>query len=214
MTVDLILIGLACSLEPVPLTAFILTLATDRGKRNALFFLLGWIISLAIVILVTLAFTGGKPPAPSTAPANGVLAAKIAIGVGLVGFAWYYSRKPAKPAAEPAWMKRLDHMSPLVAVVVAMLVQPWGLVAAGCLSITQADTSNSSDVLQIVGFALLASISLIVMLAYTIAAPERARARLDSLRVWLQDHRQGVIVYLAVIVGLWLIGKSLYALFG
>ena len=42
MTLDLILIGLAITLEPIPLMAFILILASERGVRKAAGFLFGW----------------------------------------------------------------------------------------------------------------------------------------------------------------------------
>jgi len=214
MTFELVLLGLACSLEPIPLTGFILTLSTKNGTRNGLGFLIGWVLSLAAVVGITLAITAGKPPAPSTAPANGVLAAKIAIGVGLLAFAWHYRTRPQKEQSDPKWMSRMDRMSVWTAALLAFLLQPWALVSAGALSITQADTSNTSDVLSIVLFCLLATLSLLVMEGYAVLAPEAARARLDGLRSWINNHRQQMIVYLSVIVGVMLISKSAYALAG
>jgi threonine/homoserine/homoserine lactone efflux protein len=212
LTVDLVLLGLACSLEPIPLTGFILTLSTHHGTRKGLFFLAGWVLSLALVIGATLAFTAGKPPAPSTAPSEGILAAKILIGVALIVFAWRYRRRAPKVAGQPSWMKRIDHMSVWTAAVLAFLLQPWGLVAAAALSITQADTSKTSDVLTIVLFAVLATLSLLVMEVYAILAPDASQARLAGLRQWMDVQRTQVIVYLSLIVGLWLIGKSTYSL--
>lgn len=212
MTFDLILIGLACSLEPIPLTGFILVLSTDHGTKKGLFFIAGWLLSLAAVIGLTLAFTAGKPPAPSTAPSEAVLAAKIALGVGLILFALRYHRRAPKQPTTPGWMKRVDHMSVWTAALLAFLLQPWGLVAAGALSITEADTSNASDVASIVLFAFLATAGLLVMEGYALLAPEASRARLNGLREWMNVHRAQVIVLLSVVVGLWLIGKSAYAL--
>jgi threonine/homoserine/homoserine lactone efflux protein len=212
MTFDLILIGLACSLEPIPLTGFILTLSTEHGTRKGLFFIFGWLISLAVVIGLTLAFTAGKPPAPSTAPSDAILVAKIVLGLGLIAFALRYRRKPRGEAKEPSWMQRMDHLSVWTAAVLAFLLQPWGLVAAGALSITQADTSQTDAVLSIIAFVILATLGLLVLETYALLAPEASRARLDDLRQWMNVHRTEVIVYLSVAVGLWLIGKSTYSL--
>ncbi len=212
MTADLVLIGLACSLEPIPLTCFILTLGSEHGRRKGLFFLAGWVLSLAVVIVATLAFTAGQPPAPGTAPSEGVLAAKIAIGVALIVFAWRYRHRVPKEHGQPGWMKRIDHMSVWTALVLAVLLQPWGLVAAGALSITQANTSNGGVVLTLVVFAVLATLSLLVMEIYAVAAPDAAQARLAGLRRWMDVHRVRVIAFLSVVVGLWLIGKSTYSL--
>jgi threonine/homoserine/homoserine lactone efflux protein len=212
LTVDLILIGLACSLEPIPLTGFILMLSTERGTRKGLFFLAGWLLSLAVVIGLTVALTGGSPPAPSTAPSAGVLAAKILVGVALIVFALRFRRREPKEHGPPKWAKRIDHLSVWTAAVMAILLQPWGLVAAGALSITQADTSKTGDVLTIVLFALLATLSLLVIEIYAVLAPEAAQARLLGLRQWMDTHRAQVIVFLSVVIGLWLIGKSTYSL--
>ncbi len=61
-------------------------------------------------------------------------------------------------------------------------------------------------------FALLATLSLLVMEAYAIFAPDAAQVRLSGLRDWMGRNRVHVIVYQSVIVGLWLIGKSTYSL--
>jgi hypothetical protein len=39
---DLVLIGLAITLEPLPLTAFLLVLASERGVRKGAAFIFGW----------------------------------------------------------------------------------------------------------------------------------------------------------------------------
>jgi len=91
LTCDPLLIGLACSLEPIALTGFILTLSAEHGVRKGLFFPAGRVLSLA-VIGVTLTSTAGQPSAPNTAPSVGVLAAKILVGAAQVVFAWHHLR--------------------------------------------------------------------------------------------------------------------------
>jgi hypothetical protein len=84
VTLDLVLIGLAITLEPVPLTAFLLVLASERGARKGAAFVFGWLLSLAVMIAVTVLATGDKPPEPKTAPSTAVLTVKIAIGARLL----------------------------------------------------------------------------------------------------------------------------------
>ena len=50
MLLDLSIIGLAVTLEPLPLTAFILILGAERGTRKGLAFLLAWLACLLVVI--------------------------------------------------------------------------------------------------------------------------------------------------------------------
>lgn len=84
LVLSLVLIGLAITLEPIPLTAFILVLASKGGVRKGAAFIFGWLVSLAIVIAFTVLVTGNNPPKPSTAPSLAALAAKLAIGLWLL----------------------------------------------------------------------------------------------------------------------------------
>lgn len=212
MTFELVVIGLCCSLEPIPLTAFILILSTPKGTRNGAGFLAGWLVTLGLVIALTLGLTGGKPLAPSSAPSDAVLAIKITLGTALLLFAWRYHGRPAKPPSQPAWMKRMDRMNVWTAAGVGFLLQPWPLVGAAALAVTEADTSKTADVVSLVAFCLIATLSYLVIEGYALAAPEAARRRLDGIRLWIDGHRRQMIVYLSVAVGLLLISKSAYAL--
>ena len=65
IVLNLVLIGLVITLEPLPLTAFILILSSKGGVRKGAAFIFGWLLSLAIVIAFTVLVTG--PRKPSTA---------------------------------------------------------------------------------------------------------------------------------------------------
>ena len=68
MIFELLPIALAITLEPIPLTAFTLVLGSERGTRKGAMFILGWMLSMAIVVALTLLATGNNPPRPHTAP--------------------------------------------------------------------------------------------------------------------------------------------------
>ena len=140
MILDLVLIGLTITLEPLPLTAFLLVLASERGARKGAAFVFGWFLSLAIVIALTVLATGNNPPGPRTAPSAAVLAVKIAIGAGLLLIALRQRRRmgrPKKPRKIPKWQARVDKMSSWYAVVIAALVQPWLLVAGAAAIVVE-----------------------------------------------------------------------------
>ena len=50
MILDLTLIALAITLEPIPLTAFLLVLMSKGGVRKGAAFIFGWLLSLAAVV--------------------------------------------------------------------------------------------------------------------------------------------------------------------
>ena len=215
MTLDLIIIGLAITLEPVPLTAFILVLASKGGVRKGAAFLFGWLLSLAIVVAATVLATGNKPPQPNTAPSLGALAAKIAIGVALViiGVRQYRRMgRPKKPKKQPKWQTGIDNMSPWYAMGLAFLVQPWGLVAAGVADITEAKLSSGESYLAVILFCLVSTGTYLALELYAGFRPEKSQAFLAKSRNWMDTHTDQVIIVVSLALGFWLIGKSVYAL--
>jgi threonine/homoserine/homoserine lactone efflux protein len=127
MVLDLVLIGLAIALDPLPLTAFIVVLPSRRGVRKGAAFVFGWLVSLAIVVAITVLVTGNNPPKSNTVPSLAALAVKIAIGVVLVAIAIRHIRgrgRPKKPKKPPKWQAHVDSMSPWFALGLAPALQP------------------------------------------------------------------------------------------
>jgi hypothetical protein len=212
MTVDLLVIGLAIALEPLPLTAYLLMLTSEGGTRKGLGFIAGWMLTLIGVIVLTLLVTGGKPPASGSAPSTAALLAKIVIGVVLLLVAWRQRARRGRPVAKPSWMAKIDKLGFVAAMALGFLLQPWPLVAAGAAAVTAANLSQPSSLVALVLFALLATASYIAMEVYTIASPDAARSRLDALRDQIARHRDQAVIVLSVGAGVWLIGSSAYLL--
>jgi threonine/homoserine/homoserine lactone efflux protein len=212
MVLDLVLIGLAIALEPFPITAFILILSAEKGTRKGLAYILGWLACLVVVIAAVLLTTGGNPPKPSTAPSIAALAVKLALGLVLILFAARQWRRRGRTRKAPAWMARLDRLSPWSAAGLAAFLQPWALVAAGAATVTQAKLATVGDYLALVIFCLLATSSFLYLELYATFAPAAAAARLQALRNWLDTHRDQVIVIICLLLGFWLAGKSIYLL--
>ena len=213
MILDLLLIGLVITLEPIPLTAFLLILLSKSGTRKGAAFIFGWLLSLAVVVAVTVLVTGNKPPQPNTAPSLGALAAKIAIGVALVLIAVRQRRrmgKPRPPKKPPKWQTGLDNMSPWYAMGLAPLTQPWGLVAAGVAVITEAKLTSWESYIALFLFCLVSTAVYIALELYAGFRPERAQAFLGRIRTWIDTHTDQVIIVVSLVLGLWLVGKSIY----
>jgi hypothetical protein len=213
MIFDLLLIGLVITLEPIPLTAFILILLSKGGTRKGAAFIFGWLLSLAIVVALTVVVTGNKPPKPNTAPSLAALAVKIAIGVALVLIALRQRRrmgKPRPPKKPPKWQTGLDNMSPWFAMGLAPLTQPWGLVAAGVAVIVGAKLTSWQSYIALFLFCVVATGVYIAMEIYAGFRPEKAQAFLGNIRSWIDGHKDQVIIVLSLVLGLWLVGKSIY----
>jgi threonine/homoserine/homoserine lactone efflux protein len=213
MVLNLVLIGLAITLDPLPLTAFIVVLPSKRGVRKGAAFVFGWLVSLAVVVTVTVLATGNNPPKPSTAPSLAALAAKVAIGVVLVIIAIRHIRargRPKPPKKPPKWQEHVDTMSPWFALGLAPALQPWGLIGAGAATVVEAKLSSWESYLALFGFCLLASASYLFMEIYTVFRPGQSQALLARFRTWIDTHTDQVIISGSLILGFWLIANSLY----
>ncbi|MGX1547941.1 GAP family protein [Streptomyces adustus] len=212
MAVDLVVIGTAITLGPLHNSAFILLLASRRGVRKGLVFLLSWLADLVAVIACVMLLTGGKPLVHHSTPSTAAIAAKLAIGVGLVLFGGHRYRQLPRPYRPPHWTARIDNASLGTAAALAWLLQSWAMVAAGAATVVDADLSTLTDWLTLTGYCVLATLSLLVMELYTVWAPDAAQARLRTLRTWLEQHQEQLIITLSILAGLWLTGSSIYAL--
>ena len=215
LVLNLLLIGLAIAVDPLPLTAFLVVLPSQRGVRKGAAFVFGWLISLGIVVTITVLATGNDPPKPNTVPSLASLAVKIAIGAVLVVIAVRHRRKmsqPRPPKKPPKWQASVDKMSPWFAMALAPALQPWGLIAAGAATVVGAKLSSWESYLALFGFCLLASSSYLTMEIYAAVRPERSQALLARISKWIESHTDQAIIWGSLLVGLWLIGNSLYVI--
>ena len=209
MVLDLLLIGLGITLEPFPLTAFILMLSAEKGTRKGLAFLLGWLACLVAVIAAVILTTGNSPPKPQTAPSTAALAVKLALGVVLILLAMRRRRQMGRPRKPPAWMAHLDRLSLWSAAGLAVFLQPWVLVAAGATTVIGAKLSTAGSYLALVFFCLLATSSFLYLELYATFASAKAGVRLARLRAWLDSHQDQVVIAVFLLLGLWLAAESI-----
>lgn len=161
----------------------------------------------------TVLVTGNKPPEPSTAPSLAALAVKIAIGVVLLVIAvrqWRKMGKPKKPKKTPKWQSGIDNMSPWYAMGLAPLTQPWGLVAAGVATITEAKLSSWQSYIALFLFCLVSTGIYLALEIYAAFRPEKSQAFLTTARAWIDTHTDQVIIVVSLVLGFWLVGKSIY----
>jgi Sap, sulfolipid-1-addressing protein len=210
---NLILIGLAVALDPLPLTAFLVVLPSRRGAVKGAAFVFGWLVSMAAVVAITVAATGNNPPRPPTAPSLASLAVKIALGAVLVVIALRRIRargKPKPPKKPPKWQEHVDNMSPLFAMALAPTLQPWVLLGAGAATVVEAKLSTPASFLALFFYCVLASSTYLAMEIYALVRPEKSQTLLAGARGWIDSHTDQVIIGGSLILGLWLIANGIY----
>jgi hypothetical protein len=190
----------------------ILILGAERGIMKGLWFILGWLGALTVIVAAVVLILGGKPLKTNTAPSTAGLAVKLAIGVALLFVAYRRRQRIGQPRKPPTWMAKLNRLSPLGAAGLAVLLQPWTVVAAGVATVTEARVSNFWEYALLFAFCLLSSATLLAMEIYAVFAPEAAHARLANIRTWVDTHRDQAVIVLSLILGLWLVSHSIYEL--
>lgn len=218
MILDLFLIGLVVTLEPIPLSAFILLLAAERGLLKGLGFVIGWLGTLVAIVALIVVVTGGKPLIPQSAPSTGALVVKLVAGVALIGIAERRRRRlgstsaPPKEKKQPKWMARIDQMSPLTAAGLAFLLQPWVLIAAGVTTLVEGKLSTPVEYIGVFAFAVWCSASYLTLETYAALRPAVVKARLRAMLDWINTHTDQAIVFLSLFLGLYLMAKAIYGL--
>ncbi len=213
MILNLIVIGVAVALDPLPLTAFLVLLPSKRGVRKGAAYVFGWLVSLAAVVTITVVATGNNPPKSSTAPSLAALAVKIVFGAVLVWIAARHIRarsQPKPPKKPPKWQEHVDSMSPWFALGLAPALQPWVLIGAGAATVVEAKLSSWESFLALFLYCVLASSSYLAMEIYAVFRPAQSQALLGRARAWIDTHTDQVIIAGSLIIGFWLIADSLY----
>jgi threonine/homoserine/homoserine lactone efflux protein len=213
LLLTLFLIGLAVTLDPLPLTAFLIVLPSKRGTIKGAAFVFGWLVSLAIVVTITVLATGNNPPKPSTAPSLASLAVKIVLGVVLVMIALRHIRargQPKPPKKPPKWQEHVDNMSPWFALALAPTLQPWVLIGAGAATVVEAKLSSWESFLALFLYCVIASSSYLAMELHAVFRPAQSQAMLAKFRTWIDTHTDQGIIVGSLLIGFWLIGNSIY----
>jgi threonine/homoserine/homoserine lactone efflux protein len=216
---EILTFAVGVAISPVPIVAVILMLFSPRARVNGPVFLLGWVVSLAVVSVVVYTVShDGDVAATSSTASDSVSWGKIALGVLLLSLARRNWRKrPAKGEEPemPRWLSTVETVSPPKAfgfAVVLAAVNPKNLVltagaAAGLAQVPGLSTSDA--VVAIVVFVAIASLGILVPVLYALLGGDRAKATLDAVKEWLTEHNAAVLTVLFLVFGVDLIAKGL-----
>ena len=71
---------------------------------------------------------------------------------------------------------------------------------------------TAATVWSLIAFVLLGSSSFAALTVYSACSPDTARARLTTMRKWIDVNRQKLLMILFLAIGTWLIVQSSYSL--
>ena len=208
-------IGIAIS--PVPLIAAILMLLSPRAKSTAVGFLIGWVIGIAVAVIVFTLLSSVLPATDSDAthPIVGVVQLVLGVLLLLIGVRQWRSRpKPGEQPKLPGWMKAIDTMTATRGFVLGLLlsaVNPKNLLLAVSAGLATGASGIPvwQQVIAIVIFVLLAASSILAPVVAYLVASDRMRGPLDSLRHWLATNNATIMAVLMFVLGAVVIGKGI-----
>ncbi|HWJ63359.1 MAG TPA: GAP family protein [Acidimicrobiales bacterium] len=205
-------VGVAIS--PIPIIAVILMLGTPKARTDGPAFAAGWIVGMVAVAVVVLLLTGSADT--SSGANDGVNWVKVAIGVLFLVLAKkQWDSRPAKGEQPemPGWMQAIDKLEPgkaftLGAALSGLNPKNLALTAAAAATISQAGLSTADSVVAVLVFVVIASITVVGAVVFYLAAEEKAKAPLASIKEFMSDHNAVIMMVILVILGAKILGQG------
>jgi hypothetical protein len=208
-------VGVAIS--PVPIIALILMLFSRAAVRNSVAFLVGWLLGLTgiSVGVLVIGLEGG-----GGGEAGGAGVVKILVGVVFLVLAVKQWRgRPAEGAEPqlPPWMATIGELSASAAFGLGLLLtvanpKNLGLAIVAATKIGAADLTPAEELLTVLVFVLLASVSVIAPVGARFVARDRTDRALDTAKTWLVGHRASVMTVLLLVLGASVLGDGIAAI--
>lgn len=213
-------LGVAVAISPVPIIGVVLMLATPRARANGPAFLVGWVGGLAVLGTVVLLVSSGADASSSGQPASWVSVLKLVLGALLLAVAvrqWRGRPRGDQPAKLPTWMEAIDRFNALKALGMGVLlatVNPKnGLmtIAAGA-AIAQTGVGAGKAAVALAIFIAIATVGVAVPVAIFFILGDRSARLLGDMREWMGAHNAAIMAVLLLVIGAKLIGDGISGL--
>jgi threonine/homoserine/homoserine lactone efflux protein len=193
------MLGLAADAEPGTIIVFVFLLGTKRPRADAIAFLVGWLISLAVVFSLSSFVVNGHLPRHGGGEVA-MYAAEIVLAPLLAYFAvreWRRRRVPRSADDPPKGLTRIESVGPPVALLAGLYEQPWTMTAAAALVVVRTQADAFTTAIAFVVFAVMSTIVVLAIFVVFLRNPDRAKARLDALERRLLGASPAVFAVIA-----------------
>jgi len=216
--ISMLVFAATAAASPFSLLAFGLVLATDRGTRNGIAFILGWIMTVVLIGVATAIVGDAYTVNRSNTPGAWTLAVELALGLILLA-AWLRrrfrpnsTREVVDAAPEPAWQRRIQTMGYAGSFVLGGALQTWPVMIAGATEVLRADLGPARTVVWMLVFALATTTGIVILEVLAARSPGSAVTRLNRMQSFIETHRDTVVNWVYLVGGLWLIFRGLIGL--
>ena len=209
-------IGLAFS--PFPLIAIIILLMTPKAKKNALWFLLGWILGIYLIGLLTLMIPGLSSNKGTPTTFSGIV--RIAIGFILLILAfrsWLKRPKAGEEIVTPKLFLTIDTFGLKKSMLTGFLfsaanVKNMAFSAAGAAKMNQSQAGGDHIFLALLIFSLIGSAVLVIPVIVYLIAGKKIETTFLVWKKWLIKNNKMLLVVILSLIGLILIKAGLQIL--
>lgn len=214
LILTLMLLGVFASLEPVSVIAFVVVLATERGVKNGIAFIIGWVACVMVLLIAAAVFGVDESFEPGQTYNIVSAIVEMVLGALLVLFAWWRRSHPPKPSTETesGMARRVANITIPGAFVFGALIQSWPVTIAAAAEITRAKLGVAAGIVAGLIYAVFSVATFMVMIGLSLRNPEGTEDRLARLRTWIDTHRARIAVILSFVVGLYLMASGGVAL--
>ncbi|WP_345761170.1 GAP family protein [Diaminobutyricibacter sp. McL0608] len=208
-------LAVAFALSSIPIMATILILLSKNRNRSSIPFLIGWILGIALVLVV---LTWIAQAVPGTVPRQSQVAlgsALIVIGVALIALSVFnWTRGRRNPASGvPRWLEAVSSFGPWSSLGFALLlnVRPKAILlsAAAGLSLRGDGLSPGEVAVVVLIYTLVAASTVAIPIIARLVAPRRTEIPLVNARKWLEANNRIVSALILVLVGFVVIADGL-----
>ncbi|HEY2558052.1 MAG TPA: GAP family protein [Diaminobutyricibacter sp.] len=208
-------LAVAFALSSIPIMATILILLSKNRNRSSIPFLIGWILGIALVLVVLL---GIAEVVPATVPKTSQVVLGtllIIIGVALIALSvinWMRGRRNPSTGV-PRWLNAVSSFGPWSSFGFALLlnVRPKAILLSAAAGLAlRGDGLTPGDVaVVILIYTLVAASTVAIPIIARLVAPDRTEMPLVHARKWLEENNRVVSALILVLVGFVVIADGL-----
>lgn len=201
----------AIALSPGAYIALLLAMFGKRGRQTTPFFLLGWIVGLAALLLIVIA-TGIEP---STDGGNFWLQLILGLLFLVLGInSWRNRPRPGVERKPSKLMQGINDMGPgavflLGAYFTTLNPKNLSLLIISGLEISSANLTGGEMTLVIIGYILVASIIAIPVVGAFLIFGDKVQPALNRLKEWLSANSSYVMIVVFGLMTASFLGKAL-----
>jgi Sap, sulfolipid-1-addressing protein len=225
LIVSLIPLALGVVISPLAIMALVAVLLARRAKRNGIAFLIGWILAIAVTLLISLAVLARRGVQPTATQPIWVAYVRIVLAliVVLIGIyslrrgrgrivAMSHARTPTQVVSAapqlPGWLRAIDRFTPGRSGLLGFGIFILNPVDTACavlaaLDIRLASVSATAGVVAAVLFAIVGILPIAIPVIIAMVRGAAAHPFLAASRKWIARHtlwlNTGVLFLIAVI---------------